>query len=109
MCGITGIINLNLTEKKISTTLNDMTSALNHRGPDDEGFLLVSKTEINHFGGDKTQHPKDEQEVPKYFPTKNIKAANDNYYFMGLGFRRLSIIDLSPNGHQPMSYMDRYW
>lgn len=28
---------------------------------------------------------------------------------VGLGQQRLSIIDLSPLGHQPMSYLDRYW
>ena len=28
---------------------------------------------------------------------------------IGLGHRRLSIIDTSIKGHQPMSYMDRYW
>jgi len=28
---------------------------------------------------------------------------------VALGHRRLSIIDLSPLGHQPMNYLDRYW
>lgn len=28
---------------------------------------------------------------------------------LGLGHRRLSIIDLSPLGHQPMNYLKRYW
>lgn len=28
---------------------------------------------------------------------------------VGLGHRRLSIIDLSSQGHQPMNYHDRYW
>lgn len=28
---------------------------------------------------------------------------------VGLGHRRLSIIDLSSQGHQPMNYRDRYW
>lgn len=28
---------------------------------------------------------------------------------VGLGHRRLSIIDISPLGHQPMSYANRYW
>jgi asparagine synthase (glutamine-hydrolysing) len=28
---------------------------------------------------------------------------------VGLGHRRLSILDLSPLGHQPMNYLGRYW
>lgn len=68
MCGITGLINL---EKKLvdKTALTNMTNALEHRGPDDEGFFIE----------------------------KNI----------GLGHRRLSIIDLSKAGHQPMFYDNR--
>ena len=53
MCGITGIINLNFIEDKISQNLNNITAALNHRGPDDEGYLLVSKHDINYYGGEK--------------------------------------------------------
>jgi asparagine synthase (glutamine-hydrolysing) len=109
MCGIAGIINLNLNERKISPLLNDMTSALNHRGPDDEGYLLISRNNIDFFGGEKTQDVKNRESVPLYFPNENIKLANNQSYFMGLGFRRLSIIDLSPNGHQPMCYLNKYW
>lgn len=43
------------------------------------------------------------------------RGPNDNGTYIspnkkvGLGFRRLSIIDLSPLGHQPMNYLNRYW
>ena len=52
---------------------------------------------------------------------KSLKIINDlishrgpddeGFYFeknFGFGHRRLSILDLSKNGHQPMSYMDKY-
>jgi asparagine synthase (glutamine-hydrolysing) len=39
---------------------------------------------------------------------EGVYISNDQR--LGLGFRRLSIIDLSPSGHQPMSNEDgRYW
>jgi asparagine synthase (glutamine-hydrolysing) len=63
MCGIAGIVYLK-TERKVSqSVLKQMTDAIQHRGPDDEGFYC-----------------------------------NEN---VGLGFRRLSIIDLN-TGHQPL-------
>ena len=49
-----------------------MMAAMHHRGPDDEGFEFVSS-------GRETGGPA-----------------------IGLGFRRLSILDLSTSGHQPM-------
>lgn len=53
-----------------------MCAELKHRGPDDEGVYLNSAAE---YGGGPSA---------------------------GLGHRRLSIIDLSPSGHQPMSNED---
>lgn len=67
MCGITGLIYLDNTRKIEGSILKNMTDAIHHRGPDDEGF---------------------------YFQNN-----------VGLGFRRLSIIDLN-TGHQPLSNED---
>src|SRR3989338_1497897 len=59
--------------------LERMTNMLTHRGPDDVGFYVCSKYE-------------------KY---ENTKSGS-----VGFGFRRLSIIDLSPLGHQPTESSD---
>ncbi len=77
MCGICGKISLN---GAISEDLiRRMCGVLAHRGPDDEGIYVRLKTPV------ADQRPQ----------TK-----------VGLGHRRLSIIDLSPAGHQPMSNED---
>jgi asparagine synthase (glutamine-hydrolysing) len=67
MCGIAGRFNFRLSEPVDRTTIREMTAALAHRGPDDDGYFMSGR--------------------------------------VGLGFRRLSIIDLS-GGHQPMSDSD---
>ena len=64
MCGIAGIFLLDSANKDKLKSIEKMTDALTHRGPDDEGF---------------------------YFNDK-----------IGLGHRRLNIIDLSTNAKQPM-------
>jgi len=71
MCGIAGVISAAGTEEP-SASLREMTEAIRHRGPDDEG----------------------------YFETRL-----DNGQFVGLGHRRLSIIDLS-TGQQPIGNED---
>lgn len=99
MCGICGIYNLD--NQPIDTLkLNRMAKLIRHRGPDDEGFLLVntSNNEIRHC------HAEDsipEIKINTQFINNDFKAN------IGLGFRRLSIIDLSPKGHQPMSNEDQ--
>src|SRR5437763_10493833 len=69
MCGIAGILT-NRTDLDLDPPLRDMTAALRHRGPDDEGMAQI--------------------ELPRG-------------YRLGLCHTRLAILDLSQNGHQPMS------
>jgi asparagine synthase (glutamine-hydrolysing) len=88
MCGICGIYNFDAKPVN-SKLLMEMTRTLAHRGPDDEGFLLV-----NTFKG------------RKIFKKENQLNQKDTDYNLGLGHRRLSIIDLSPRGTQPMSNED---
>jgi asparagine synthase (glutamine-hydrolysing) len=64
-----------------------MTEAVAHRGPDDSGLEM--------FGADGGR----------------LAVTDDtwNGWSVGLGHRRLSIIDLSRAGHQPMCYRSRFW
>ncbi|NQV44712.1 MAG: asparagine synthase (glutamine-hydrolyzing) [Rhodospirillales bacterium] len=67
MCGIAGIFNYQGSEDSLTHTCQQMTRALVHRGPDDEGIWVDAAAGV------------------------------------ALGQRRLAIIDLSVEGHQPMS------
>ena len=84
MCGLTGYLLKNETESDSSTVL-DMLALQRHRGPDDSGILGINIHNNNL----------EELEVKEPLPF-NIKP---NLIF---GFNRLSILDLSPAGHQPM-------
>src|SRR4051812_9497444 len=68
MCGITGFFegSPRSSETALVEIARRMSSAIAHRGPDDEGHWADASAGV------------------------------------ALGFRRLSIIDLSPTGHQPM-------
>jgi len=74
VCGITGILASDPSGDAWHAPLGEMTAALVHRGPDDEG------TWVDRAAG------------------------------VALGHRRLSILDLSRAGHQPMaSASGRFW
>jgi len=68
MCGIAGFLDYHKSSSQ--KILQDMTYALQHRGPDAEGYEFLENTDGQ----------------------------------LGLGHRRLSIIDLSAAGNQPMHY-----
>ena len=77
MCGICGKVNFN-SQGIQDSLLSRMSRSFSYRGPDDEGIYIGKVT----AEGAK-QHP-----------------------VVGFGHQRLSIIDLSDAGHQPMSNED---
>lgn len=95
MCGICGVISF---QNNINTDqLLKMTRILRHRGPDDEGFMLgnTERKIINSFHHDETIDS---------IKNKTQRLENSFNANFGFGFRRLSILDLSENGHQPMQF-----
>ena len=94
MCGIAGIYYFNGAVK--TKEIRQMTESLRHRGPDDEGFLGVNF------------------ESKKVYPLmgKESRAEGpsiddfDQPVNLLIGHRRLSILDLSAAGHQPMGNED---
>lgn len=94
MCGICGII----TKDGINAeTLIRMRDTLSHRGPDDKGVFLTNARGNNN---------------PGWLLIKNSEDLRDSdqgirNYDIGLAHRRLSIIDLSGVGAQPMFNEDK--
>ena len=95
MCGIAGIINI---EGVDSNHLRLMSNILKHRGPDDEGFAITGPTlPATYYKGNDTIN---ELSSLPYI----LEQEKDSAKSIGLVHRRLSILDLSSAGHQPMSY-----
>jgi asparagine synthase (glutamine-hydrolysing) len=108
MCGIVGIIGLKGKETVEGENLHRMTATLSHRGPDDEGYLLVTQGACRTFIGPDT--PKSDPAItPNYNSQIFIEEGYKVPSTVAFGHRRLAILDLSLNGHQPMSYLNRYW
>ncbi|HEX8173588.1 MAG TPA: asparagine synthase (glutamine-hydrolyzing) [Pyrinomonadaceae bacterium] len=102
MCGIFGIHYTN-GQRVDSAALESGSRLLRHRGPDDEGYLLADTRtgRTRACIGRETISELDEPQI-----SGNV----DGSFNLALGFRRLSILDLSPAGHQPMSSADGdYW
>lgn len=102
MCGIFGICRFNEQHLDVKN-FHQGTSVIRHRGPDDEGYLLMNlqNEELVLCKG---------QNSDPHLKLQDIASCYDHAFTLGLGFRRLSILDLSITGHQPMSSPDgKYW
>ena len=97
MCGICGIYNLDgrPLDKKL---LERMNNTLVHRGPDDEGYFVNTG-----IAGSREQGARSKEHGVSLRGLKNGLGGKGN---VGLGHRRLSIIDLN-TGHQPIFNEDR--
>lgn len=104
MCGIAGLICLDGQERPLAGALGAMARRMARRGPDDEGFLIAQ--------GDgraplRLSGPATAAGVPAA-PVLSERRGETGRAF--LAHRRLSILDLSVRGHQPMGSPDgRYW
>ena len=97
MCGICGIFNFK--PKKIDrNAIRRMNDIVQHRGPDDEGFLLVNtfNNQYQQFLGQQSDN-----KLNNKYP--QISEDDNTLFNLALAFRRLAIVDLSIAGHQPMS------
>ena len=103
MCGIAGAISL--SHKPLQAErLKPMVDVIAHRGPDDAGYLVWQTATRHPLGQDFTDSQF--QNVCPLLPVIDSPSGQNRLgsekWDLFFGHRRLSIIDLSPRGHQPM-------
>lgn len=112
MCGIVGVISLK--EKSVDVDLcKALVDILEHRGPDDSGYLYFHtgarhQKNISFHVNLTNQKFKHINETLNSIEQDSIQQElHEHDYDLFFGFRRLSILDLTSMGHQPMSDLSK--
>lgn len=103
MCGISILFHKQNLNRKLFAEFIDSLKKINHRGPDDEGVVLINTNTNEH------QIVKTDLTHPNINNQTDISSINIENYNLILGHKRLSIVDLSILGHQPMQGNDGSW
>ncbi len=99
MCGIAGIVDF-AGRPAEPALLRAMADAIRHRGPDDEGYVLIDPATGRHAHYCGPASPAALKDRLPHIGTAQPLGA------IALAHRRFSIIDLSPAGHQPLFAAD---
>jgi asparagine synthase (glutamine-hydrolysing) len=92
MCGIAGVVSPGGLSREL---MSEMATTLRHRGPDDEGYVTQGVDgAFRCFRGDET--------TPELGDLTHWKSSQRSRCHVVLCSGRLSILDPSAAGHQPM-------
>jgi len=108
MCGISGFFSLKAVNPMVLRTMSEI---ITHRGPDGEGFYFYNTIDKSNALAYSSDTPEKVIEHKRNISEEILNVASiHTSYNLGIAHRRLSIIDLSHNGHQPMSFHHNdYW
>jgi asparagine synthase (glutamine-hydrolysing) len=106
MCGIAGIILKQGADPELTKNIAAMSHALRHRGPDGEGFITATENSVTACYKGFNNYKR--TDLP-FIPVTEL-GRNPQNNQLAFAHRRLSIVDLSDAGHQPMCDLsERYW